>query len=104
MVSGGYGTLDSIKRQNIKDWTAKGNTLITIGSASKWAVDRKLVKEKLTKKPKPKDKDKKDKVEPVERLPYVDAGENLGRERLGGGIYQVDLDITHPLGFGYRNN
>jgi hypothetical protein len=104
MVSGSYNTLDSIKRQNIKDWTAKGNTLITIGSASKWAVDKKLVKEKLTKKPKPNDKDKKDKPELVERLPYVDAGENLGRERLGGGIYQVDLDITHPLGFGYRTN
>ena len=104
MVSGGYGTLDSIKRQNIKDWTAKGNTLITIGSASKWAVDKKLVKEKLTKKPKSKDKDKKEEVEKVERLPYVDAGEHLGRERLGGGIYQVDLDITHPIGFGYRNN
>lgn len=104
MVSGSYSTLDSIKRQNIKDWTAKGNTLITIASASKWAVDKKLVKEKLTTKPKPNNKDKKDKAEPVERLPYVDAGENLGRERLGGGIYQVDLDITHPLGFGYRNN
>lgn len=104
MVSGGYNTLDSIQRQKIKDWTGKGNTLITIGSASKWAVDRKLVKEKLTVKPKSKDKDKKEEAEIVERLPYVDAGENLGRERLGGGIYEVDLDVTHPLGFGYRNS
>ncbi|MCO4821107.1 MAG: zinc carboxypeptidase [Flavobacteriaceae bacterium] len=104
MVSGGYNTLDSIKRQTIKNWTAKGNTLITIGSASKWAVDKKLVKEKLTLKPKSKDKDKKEDAEQVERLPYVDAGENLGRERLGGGIYEVDLDVTHPLGFGYRNS
>ena len=104
MVSGSYNTLDSIQRQNIKNWTAKGNTLVTIASASKWAVDRKLVKEKLTKKPKTKDKDKKEGAEKVERKPYVDASENLGRERLGGGIYQVDLDVTHPLGFGYRNN
>ena len=81
---------------------SKGNTLITIASASKWAIDKKLVKEKLTKKAKPKDK--KDEVKLVDRLPYVDAGENLGKERLGGGIYQVDLDITHPIGFGYRNN
>jgi len=55
MVSGSYSSLYSIQRQNISDWTANGNTLITIGSASKWAVDRKLVKEKLTTKPKPKD-------------------------------------------------
>jgi hypothetical protein len=102
MVSGGYNSIDSIQRQTIKDWTAKGNTLITIGSASKWVVDRKMVKEKLTTKP--KDKDKKEEDEKVERKPYVDAGENIGREQLGGAIFEVDLDLTHPLGFGYRDS
>ena len=65
-----------------------------------------MVKEKLTEKPKPKDKDKdkKEEAEKVERLPYVNASENLGREEIGGAIFEVDLDITHPLGFGYRNN
>ncbi len=102
MVSGNYKTLDSIQRNKLREWIAKGNTLVTIASASKWVVDKKLVKEKLTKKAKPKDK--KDEVKLVDRLPYVDAGENLGKERLGGGIYQVNLDVTHPIGFGYRNN
>ena len=101
MVSGSYNALDSIQRQKLKDWTSKGNTLITIAGGSKWAIDRKLVKEELTKKPKPK-KDEKPKA--VERKPYVDAGENMGRERLGGSIFEVDLDLTHPLGFGYRSN
>ena len=104
LVSGSYSTLDSIKRQEIKDWTAKGNTLITIGTASKWVIDKKLVKEKLTEKPKSKDKDGKETSEKTERLPYVDAEENLGREELGGAIFEVDLDLTHPLGFGYRNH
>ncbi|MCK0177898.1 zinc carboxypeptidase [Flavobacteriaceae bacterium S0862] len=101
MVSGSYSVLDSIQRQKLKDWTSKGNTLITIAGGSKWVIDKKLVKEQLTKKPKPK-KDEKPKA--VERKPYVDAGENIGRERLGGSIFEVDLDLTHPLGFGYRNN
>lgn len=101
MVSGSYSVLDSIQRQKLKDWTSKGNTLITIAGGSKWVIDRKLVKEELTKKPKPK-KDENPKA--VERKPYVDAGENIGRERLGGSIFEVDLDLTHPLGFGYRNN
>ena len=101
MVSGSYSQLDSIRRQKIKDWTAKGNTLITIARASQWAINSKLVKEELTKKPKPK---KDAKPEPVERLPYVEASEHIGREQLGGAIFQVDLDITHPLGFGYRSN
>jgi hypothetical protein len=101
MVSGSYSQLDSIQRIKLKKWTSKGNTLITIARASKWVIDKKLVKEKLTKKPKEKDSTK---TKTVKRLPYVDASNNLGRERVGGAIFEVDLDITHPLGFGYRDN
>ncbi|WP_405564908.1 M14 family zinc carboxypeptidase [Polaribacter sp. Asnod6-C07] len=99
MVSGSYNELDSIQRNKLKDWAAKGNTLITIAGGSKWLIDKKMVKESLTKKPKSKDKDKKE----VKRMPYVDASENAGKERVGGAIFEVDLDVTHPLGFGYRS-
>jgi len=99
MVSGGYPQLDSIQQKKLKDWVSKGNTLITIASASRWLISKKLVKESLTKKPKAKDKEKKE----TKRLPYVDAEENIGRERVGGAIFEVDLDVTHPLGFGYHD-
>jgi len=39
----------------------------------------------------------------VERKPYVEAGENIGKESVGGAIFKVDLDLTHPLAFGYRD-
>ena len=95
MVSGSYKfskkTLDKIK-----NWTSKGNTLITIGSATKWAIEKKLVKEKLTDA-------KKDSTEKVQRKPYVDASENLGKESVGGAIFKADLDVTHPLAFGYHD-
>ncbi|MBL4606189.1 MAG: zinc carboxypeptidase [Flavobacteriaceae bacterium] len=102
MVSGSYTQLDSIQRKKLKDWVGKGNTLITIARASQWLISKKIVKEKLTKKPKDKSKEKKEKE--VKRLRYVDAGEHIGRERLGGAIFEVDLDITHPLGFGYHSS
>lgn len=101
MVSGSYKQLDSMQRQKLKQWTSKGNTLVTIAGASKWVIDKKLVKEALTKKPKDKDKDKAPKK--VDRLPYVDASANIGKKRVGGAIFEVNLDITHPLGFGYRS-
>ena len=97
MVSGSYTQLDSIQQKKLKDWVSKGNTLITIASASRWLISRKLVKESLTTKPKSKEKNE------TKRLPYVDAGENIGRERVGGAIFQVDLDVTHPLAFGYHD-
>lgn len=98
LVSGSYALLDSIQKKKIKDWVNKGNTLITIARASQWLISQKMVKESLTKKPKEKEK------KTIERLPYGDASENSGRERLGGAIFEVDLDLTHPLGFGYRTS
>ncbi|MCJ7468583.1 MAG: zinc carboxypeptidase [Maribacter sp.] len=97
IVSGRYN-LNEKQQAKIKDWISKGNTLVTIGSASKWAIDKKLVKEKLTGAV--KDSIKKDSI-PVIRKPYADAEENLGKESVGGVILKVDLDSTHPLAFGY---
>ena len=95
LVSGSYKQLDSLKRKKIQDWVALGNTLITTRQASAWVINKKLVKEALIKKP-------KDSTKIVERLPYGDASEHLGRERVGGAIFEVDLDLTNPLGFGYH--
>jgi hypothetical protein len=94
MVSGQYGQLDSLRQAKISNWVKAGNTLITIGGASSWVVRNKLVKEKLVEKP-------KDSTQAA-RLPYVDASEHNGREEVGGAIFEVDLDLTHPLAFGYR--
>lgn len=95
MVSGSYSQLDKSQQDKIKDWVKNGNTLITIKQASAWAIDKKLVDETLIKK----DTTKKD----VERLNYGDAEENIGKEEVGGAIFEVNIDLTHPLAFGYHN-
>lgn len=96
MVSGRYNLTDK-QLAKIKDWTSNGNTLITIGTASKWAIDKKLVKEKLIKK-------EKDSTIKSSRKPYADARENIGKESIGGVILKVDLDVTHPLAYGYHDS
>lgn len=101
MVSGKYNFTKK-QQEEIKGWVSKGNTLITIGTASKWAIDSKLVKEIITNKE--RDSLKKDSIKVVDRKPYVDSGENLGKESVGGVILRVDLDTTHPLAFGYRDS
>ncbi len=96
LVSGSYSRFDSTAISNLKAWINAGNTLITSRTASKWAIDKKLVKESFIKKPKDTIKNKV-----VKRLDYVDAREHIGKKNVGGAIFEVDLDITHPLGFGY---
>ncbi|MBT8210415.1 MAG: zinc carboxypeptidase, partial [Eudoraea sp.] len=94
MVSGNYSLTE--KQQNvIKDWVKKGNTLITIGTGSEWIIKKKWVKEKLI-------KSEVDSTKAPERKAYVNARENLGKESVGGIIIKAHLDVSHPLGFGYR--
>ena len=94
MVSGSYSELNKNQIEKIKNWVGKGNTLITIARGSSWAIKSELIKETL--------------VEPkvdstYSRKRYVDARENIGRERIGGVILKTDLDLTHPLAFGYND-
>ena len=93
MVSGGYSQLDSVKQQKIKTWVSQGNTLITIRDASEWIIKQKLVNEAFI-------EEKKDTI--VKQLPYITASEHIGKERIGGAIFRVELDLTHPLCFGYH--
>lgn len=92
IVSGNY-SLGEKGVERIKSWVQEGGTLILQRTAISWAIRTKLIDEQLT-------KDKEDKS-PTKRLDYVTAQDYLGAKEIGGSIYLADLDITHPLGFGY---
>ena len=94
MVSGSYYQLDNKQIDKIKNWVEDGNTLITIAKGSSWAIDSDLISETLV-------KSKNDTT--YSRKRYVDASEHIGRERIGGIILNADLDLTHPLAFGYHD-
>jgi hypothetical protein len=102
MVSGSYG-LEKNQTEQIKTWLQQGGTLITFKTASEWAIRQGLVKETLI---------LQDTVKTTPRYNFEDAQKREGARQVGGSIFQVDLDITHPIGFGftdkkvsvYRNN
>ena len=95
MVSGSYNQLGKDEVKKIKKWVEEGNTLITIAGGSSWAISKKLINESLV-------ESKKDSTHP--RKNYVDAREFIGRERIGGVILKADIDLTHPIAFGYNDN
>ena len=63
-------------------------------NAVSWAIQNKIVDEQLT---------KEDEKKSAKRMDYVTAGDYNGSRSIGGSIYQANLDITHPLGFGYTS-
>ena len=96
MVSGNYALIDKNTSDRIKAWVQNGGTLITIKSGTEWAIRQGMTKEKLIPAT-----DSVKQGAPVTRMNYDMATENEGAKSLGGSIFTVDLDTTHPIGFGY---
>lgn len=92
LVSGNYSSLGENNINEIKSWTRSGGTVITLRSATSWAIRSKFVDENLAEDPEDETDD---------RLDYVTARDVRGSTAIGGSMYQTDIDITHPLGFGY---
>ena len=95
MVSGNYSLIDKTAGDKIKAWVQGGNTLITIKTGTEWAIKNGLTKEKLfvvdTAKGTPIRKD-------FDMAVHIE-----GAKAMGGSIFRVDLDTTHPIGFGFTN-
>jgi hypothetical protein len=95
IVSGRYNFND-VQVKKIKDWASNGNTIISIGTGSKFLIDEKIVSEKLLKE--------ENEIQENNFQPYEDAQDNRGKEQIGGIILKSIIDLSHPLGFGYENN
>jgi hypothetical protein len=104
LVSGQYDFLEEDDLDAIRRWIEAGGTLITIRSASEWAVEARLVDDPALTGEDDDAEDEEDTAdeeeEPVERRSFAEADAIEGAQEIGGSIYEVDLDTTHPLGFG----
>ena len=93
MVSGIYPT-DKPTVDKIKAWVQAGGTLITFKTASEWVIKQGLSKEKLV---------LADTTNKAIRYNYDEATNYEGAKALGGSIFQADLDLSNPIGFGFTN-
>ncbi len=94
MVSGSYNQLNDLNKQALKNWISLGNTLITTRGGSTWAINNGIVNEQFITK----------QIDSTfKRLPYKDARGTYGKQRIGGAIFKVDLDISHPVAYGYHD-
>ena len=96
MVSGNYKMLLKSDKEKLRSWVSKGNTLILSAKANSWAIKNRIVEEELVAQ-------KKDSSKQILRLDYADSRGAIGKQSIGGAIFKVDLDITHPIAYGYHS-
>ncbi len=96
LVNGNYSDIKDSWIEELKVWIKAGGTLITQKSATSWAIKNGLGEAEIR-------KPENDENTGVPRLDYVTGRDVRGAQRIGGSIYEIDLDITHPIGYGYTS-
>jgi hypothetical protein len=93
MTQGNYNDLDDNVAENLKHWLRNGGVLILQKNAVNWARSRDII-----------DLDRKEGEEfrHGHNIPYADLQAARGAQVIGGSIFNARLDITHPIGYGYR--
>jgi Zinc carboxypeptidase len=95
LPDGSFGSISENGKNKLRDWVSVGNTLIALGNASKWLKDNGLINIKF--------KTSKQNTKVNLRRAYENADDDLGAEVLGGAIFEADLDLSHPLCYGYTS-
>ncbi len=93
LVNGNYQRLGSGNIAKLKSWTQNGGNIIAMQSATRWLSSKNLTKIKFIVSEKP------DKLPP---RPYADRSLYKGAQLIGGAIFATQLDLTHPLAYGYN--
>lgn len=93
MPSGNYNMLPESVVAHIKDWVSRGGTIISLKSASLWLNKKGITKETLVEEGENKD---------PKSLPFNTRRDFEGAKEVGGSIYMAELDLTHPIAYGYQ--
>lgn len=91
MVGGNYNELNKDK---LKAWVQGGGTLILTEEAVSWAAQNGISDVKF--------KRVRTATDSTQKLTYTDRAQIDGAQQVNGAIVGADIDMTHPLTYGYN--
>jgi hypothetical protein len=94
LVNGQYTGISAEANQKLTSWLKNGGEIIAIKNGAKWLIDQNLANISL----------KKVESDTLTQRNYGDMNKYIGSQRIGGSIFEANLDLTHPLCFGYEDN
>jgi hypothetical protein len=93
MPSGNYSNLTESEVNKLNEWINTGGNLLAFGSAIEFLNSKKIIGVDYIRRD----------LNLPDRMDYNIVRSETGKHSIGGVFCEVDLDITHPLGFGYTN-
>lgn len=94
MVNGNY-SLSEAANNRLKNWVFQGGTLLLTKNAVRWAKTNNYLRSISLKER------ASETFDSLGYRPYVMRRRDQGAQYIGGAILEAELDLTHPLCFGY---
>ncbi|TVS12625.1 MAG: peptidase M14 [Wenzhouxiangella sp.] len=100
LPDGSYGRLPDSAVEQLRQFVLDGGVLIAARRAAAWVENLELDWDFVEENGSPGDEQESG----PERRAYADFRQDRARRLIGGSALAVDLDVTHPLAFGYERS
>ncbi|WP_064967722.1 M14 family metallopeptidase [Tenacibaculum ovolyticum] len=87
-------SIDKNLEGKLKVWVRNGGVLIGYRNAVNWLANKSFINLKFN----------KTKIDKVENVSFENKGLQSGAQVIGGAIFEANIDRSHPVNFGYKNN
>lgn len=94
MVDGSFGPLSS-QADRLQNWVREGGVLIGQQGGTEWLSRNDILQAELV------SRDNFDAKFVTDKLSYADMDSYYGKRRIAGAIFELQLDTSHPLSFGF---
>ncbi|KAA6346772.1 hypothetical protein EZS27_005717 [termite gut metagenome] len=98
-AGGSYNSLDARSQEALKNWINSGGVLITIGSASSWAINSKLIETPVAVAPQPTGRRQGQDSARVEASAALQRG-GSGGGRVPTSVFETKINLNSPLAYG----
>ncbi len=98
LVDGNYQYVSDDTAKQLKKWVEQGGVIIGQKRAARWLAEQEILQARFV------SKEQINQLFDHENLNYKDKEGLASRKRIAGAIFQVELDISHPLAYGYQHS
>ena len=94
IMANSYSGLNDGNTKKLKQWIQDGGALIGYRNALRWINSKKILSIDF----------KKNEGLDAKNISYEQRGNYRGAQVIGGAIFETELDRSHPINFGYKND
>jgi hypothetical protein len=87
------GSYTELNKDKLKAWVNGGGNLVLMEDAVAWASQNEIGNVKL--------KRARSATDSAASLTYIDREQRDGAQQMSGAIFRAEIDLTHPLSYGY---